>query len=153
VKRQHEADLTRGFGRVVLPFALDRKYPSAPTEWSWQFVVTVFERTAATDVIVLPPDGSIITGRQALMKLNQEFFNRSETLFDNKSDEIVVSGDWAFDRGTYRYTETPRAGGSTVITEGNYLWLARREPDGSWRHARIIWNTRQRPTAEPEGFR
>jgi integron integrase len=38
VKRQHEADLTRGFGRVVLPFALDRKYPSAPTEWRWQFI-------------------------------------------------------------------------------------------------------------------
>jgi integrase len=38
VKRQHEADLARGFGRVVLPFALDRKYPNAPTEWAWQFV-------------------------------------------------------------------------------------------------------------------
>jgi len=38
VKRQHEGDLTRGEGRVVLPFALDRKYPGAPTEWGWQFV-------------------------------------------------------------------------------------------------------------------
>ena len=38
VKRQHQADLARGFGRVVLPFALDRKYPNAPTEWAWQFV-------------------------------------------------------------------------------------------------------------------
>ena len=38
VKRQHERDLADGFGRVVLPFALDRKYPHAATEWSWQFV-------------------------------------------------------------------------------------------------------------------
>jgi integrase len=38
VKRQHEADLARGLGRVVLPFALDRKYPNAATEWGWQFV-------------------------------------------------------------------------------------------------------------------
>ena len=38
VKQQHERDLARGEGRVVLPFALDRKYPSAPTEWGWQFV-------------------------------------------------------------------------------------------------------------------
>jgi integrase len=38
VKRQHVADLARGLGRVVLPFALDRKYPNAPTEWRWQFV-------------------------------------------------------------------------------------------------------------------
>ena len=38
VKRQHERDLAEGFGRAVLPFALDRKYPKAATEWGWQFV-------------------------------------------------------------------------------------------------------------------
>ena len=38
VRRLHQADLARGFGRVVLPFALDRKYPNAPTEWGWQFL-------------------------------------------------------------------------------------------------------------------
>ncbi|MBI3264832.1 MAG: integron integrase, partial [Acidobacteria bacterium] len=37
VKRQHKKDLAGGFGRVVLPFALDRKYPNAATEWGWQF--------------------------------------------------------------------------------------------------------------------
>jgi integrase len=38
VKPQHRADLPRGLGRVVLPFALDRKYRNAATEWGWQFV-------------------------------------------------------------------------------------------------------------------
>ena len=38
VKRQHERDLASGGGRVVLPFALDRKYPNAATDWAWQFV-------------------------------------------------------------------------------------------------------------------
>jgi integron integrase len=38
VRRIHDADLARGRGRVVLPFALDRKFPSAPAEWKWQFV-------------------------------------------------------------------------------------------------------------------
>jgi len=38
VRRLHEADLARGFGRVAVPFALDRKFPSAPTAWKWQFV-------------------------------------------------------------------------------------------------------------------
>jgi integron integrase len=38
VERQHERDLARGLGRVVLPFALDRKYPAASTDWAWQFV-------------------------------------------------------------------------------------------------------------------
>ena len=38
VRRLHEADLAHGFGRVVLPFAIDRKYPHAAAEWRWQFV-------------------------------------------------------------------------------------------------------------------
>lgn len=38
VKRLHEKDLAGGFGRVVLPEALARKYPGAPKEWRWQFV-------------------------------------------------------------------------------------------------------------------
>jgi integron integrase len=38
VERQHERDLSAGCGRVVLPFALDRKYPNADREWRWQFV-------------------------------------------------------------------------------------------------------------------
>jgi integron integrase len=38
VRRLHEADLQAGFGAVVLPDALARKYPSAAGEWAWQFV-------------------------------------------------------------------------------------------------------------------
>jgi integron integrase len=38
VKRQHEADLSRGAGWVALPSALARKYPNAGREWSWQWV-------------------------------------------------------------------------------------------------------------------
>jgi integrase len=38
VRGIHETDLARGFGQVVLPFALDRKFPTAATEWRWQFV-------------------------------------------------------------------------------------------------------------------
>jgi site-specific recombinase XerD len=34
----HDADLAEGWGRVVLPGALDRKYPGAPAEWRWQWV-------------------------------------------------------------------------------------------------------------------
>lgn len=37
-KHTHERDLADGWGRVVLPGALDRKYPNAATEWGWQWV-------------------------------------------------------------------------------------------------------------------
>ena len=38
VRAQHDADLSRGEGAVALPDAIARKYPSAPTEWIWQWV-------------------------------------------------------------------------------------------------------------------
>jgi integron integrase len=38
VKVQHESDLSLGAGAVALPGAIDRKYPSAPYEWIWQWV-------------------------------------------------------------------------------------------------------------------
>lgn len=38
VKTIHENDLSRGYGRVYLPYALSRKYPQADREWGWQYV-------------------------------------------------------------------------------------------------------------------
>ena len=38
VQQLHAADLKGGFGRVVLPEALARKYPNAAVDWGWQFV-------------------------------------------------------------------------------------------------------------------
>lgn len=38
VKALHEADLSSGAGAVVLPDALERKYPNAAREWGWQWL-------------------------------------------------------------------------------------------------------------------
>ncbi len=38
VRALHARDLKRGGGRVEIPNALARKYPSASTEWRWQYV-------------------------------------------------------------------------------------------------------------------
>ena len=37
VWRLHQKDLGEGAGRVVLPYALARKYPNADREWGWQW--------------------------------------------------------------------------------------------------------------------
>jgi len=38
VKQIHKNDLSEGYGRVYLPYALARKYKNADTEWGWQYV-------------------------------------------------------------------------------------------------------------------
>lgn len=44
VRRLYEADLRAGFGAVVLPHALARKYPGASREWAWQWVFPATRR-------------------------------------------------------------------------------------------------------------
>jgi integron integrase len=38
VQTLHRQDLSEGWGRVTLPTNLDTKYPSAATDWKWQWV-------------------------------------------------------------------------------------------------------------------
>lgn len=45
VRAVHEQDLAEGFGEVALPYALDRKYPSASKEFAWQFVFPAAHRS------------------------------------------------------------------------------------------------------------
>ena len=44
-KAIHEKDLNEGFGAVELPYALERKYPSAPKQWKWQYVFPSYKRS------------------------------------------------------------------------------------------------------------
>ncbi len=37
VRLQHEEDVRAGYGRVYLPYALERKYPNAAAAWLWQY--------------------------------------------------------------------------------------------------------------------
>lgn len=45
VKTIHDRDLAEGFGRVYLPYALDKKYPNANREWGWQYIFPATRRS------------------------------------------------------------------------------------------------------------
>ena len=38
IKKIHERDVAAGYGAVLLPDSLERKYPNAPKKWGWQWV-------------------------------------------------------------------------------------------------------------------
>lgn len=38
VRLLHEQDSKQGYGKVYLPYALNRKYPNAASKWQWQYV-------------------------------------------------------------------------------------------------------------------
>ncbi len=76
------------------------------------------------DVIYMGAGGPAIHGAADMRAANDPV---SPYAFTMHNDEVVVTGDWGYARGTY---------------DGNdqYLMVVRRDADGEWRIAREIWN-------------
>jgi uncharacterized protein (TIGR02246 family) len=58
-----------------------------------------------------------------------------------KNEELRVSGDLGFARGTYKESMVPKAGGETWKYDGKYLTILERQTDGSWKVARDCFNS------------
>lgn len=91
------------------------------------------------DAIMLPPGAPPITGRDRIRSLFARQFARSEGTYEFQTYELVVTGDWAYRRGSYVATVDP-AQGDAVRLEDKFIDIWRRSPDGEWRIARDIWN-------------
>jgi len=88
------------------------------------------------DCVRLPEGGPMSVGKPALETAYREEFGpiwASEFDVSIDTGEVVVSGDFAFARGTDRLV--PRGGDAY---EGKWLAVYRRQPDGSWKY---FWST------------
>ena len=96
---------------------------------------------ATDDIVWMPQDKPTSIGKEAFrlywVALFEQFvFDR--TLFH---DEVIVAGDWAIHRSTLEGTLTPKSGGESMSQSSKAIDILRRQPDGSWKHARIIFNS------------
>jgi len=97
------------------------------------------------DAVRMPPNASAIIGKESIRSLLQTNLEQNTYQLDNPPEEVQVSGDLAFARGTYTVTVTPKAGGESIQREGKYLVIFQKQPDGSWKIARDIWNSDNPP--------
>ena len=96
----------------------------------------------ADDAFVLYPNQPPVSGRAAILDYFRGFFAEfRQDDFALASSEIHIAGKWAFDRGTYRWKGTPRAGGSAAEDRGKYLVVLERQPNGAWKVARDMDNS------------
>ena len=104
-------------------------------------------RHLAPDVVAMPPNRAITSGANAFTEGLRTFLGAYKVDVKYKTDEIVVSGDWAFERGTAVETVTPKAGGAPQTSNAKYLWVYHRN-GGTWELARLMWNGSD-PAAPP----
>ncbi|MFC1693680.1 YybH family protein [Candidatus Latescibacterota bacterium] len=93
------------------------------------------------DALRMGPNMPTLVGKDAIRDFYQPFFEQSAIDINETCEEVIVCGDWAFVRGTYTYTITPNAGGEPIRDSGKWVAFNKRQPDGSWRIYRNIFNS------------
>lgn len=114
--------------------ALDATFVKLVLAGDWPALAVAYY---APDAIVMPPNEGLATGRAGIeASLKGWPPVQSMTLH---SDDIVGAGDLAYARGTWEMTvKTPQG---PVADKGKCLAIFRRQPDGSWKAVRDIWNS------------
>jgi len=86
--------------------------------------------------------GPPLTGKQALVDAMTRAFQTTD--FDESwaPEETVVSGDLAYQRGTFVVVSKPKAGGAEARITGNFLRIYRKI-EGAWFMVRDSFNSQQ----------
>lgn len=98
--------------------------------------VGLFEEGA----VYMPPGAPEISSREGLKEAAAAGFGSYAADVQIAPAEIVISGDWAFARSRVTGSVTPRAGGELIRVDIKQLVIYHRQPDGSWKIARLINN-------------
>ena len=105
-------------------------------------------RLTTEDHMMISSGGAPMVGRAAMVEAMTRGFQTTSIEEHWMPQETVISGDLAYQRGTYTVAATPKAGGATRKTSGNFLRIYRRLPDGSWNMVRDVFNS-STPSASP----
>lgn len=93
------------------------------------------------DCVLMAPEKPATKGREQVRAYYQSIFDAFSPKLKSGYDEVSVSGDLAYGRGTATVTLTPKNGGPTTVSTAKYLNILRRQGDGSWRTTHDIWNS------------
>jgi ketosteroid isomerase-like protein len=97
--------------------------------------------------VMIMSGGPPLTGKQALVDAMTRAFQTTD--FDESwaPEETVVSGDLAYQRGTFVVVSRPKAGGDESRVAGNFLRIYRKI-DGAWFMVRDSFNSQQPRTRQ-----
>jgi len=98
--------------------------------------------TYTDDAILMVQYTPAFEGKQAIQSGHESGFksyaDRSIAVtFSSTPVETEVADDWAYQRGNYTDTFTPKSG-KPMVDSGKYLSILKRQPDGSWKTHRLM---------------
>ena len=94
------------------------------------------------DAVFMAPNRPLLRGHAEIRAfMVNEFFTPFKMTLKDQTDELTVSGDLAFRRGTVTVTLTPKSGDPSIEEVFEYLEAWQRQPDGSWKISQDIFNS------------
>ena len=100
------------------------------------------------DGILMPPNGPPVVGKDRIRVRTKRNFDQFTFDLNGTEAEVEVAGGWAFTRGTYTITVTPKEEGQPVFIDGKFINILERQRDGSWKMHRGIFNSNVAPGGE-----
>lgn len=107
------------------------------------------------DIVIMQPGAPPIVGRDAnVARLKAELKSlRDQQIlaYNEQFQEVRIEGDWAYEWGTISGRTTPFSGeGKETDYKFNAMRILQRQPDGSWKIARAIYNDAEPPAPKAE---
>ncbi|HUK88313.1 MAG TPA: DUF4440 domain-containing protein [Terriglobales bacterium] len=103
------------------------------------------------DVVVLPPGRAPVVGHEALRTFYGELLERAPDVqvlaYSENWEEVRIVGDFAFQWGTITERSKPSVSGAETASAVHAMRMLARQPDGSWKIARAMWNAAPAPAA------
>jgi ketosteroid isomerase-like protein len=96
------------------------------------------------DITEMPSNVPRLIGKDGYAGHLRSWLDLSKTLKSKEMSfpvsEFVVTGDWAFQIGTYK-TKLTLQDDNVIEDEGNFVWLFKKDNAGNWKWARVISNS------------
>jgi len=93
----------------------------------------------APDAEFINPDGGRVRGTAGLRHLFETITATFDSDLVSASKRVELSGDLAYDSGTYQESLTVCATGKAQRASGSYLTIYRRSKDGAWLIVEQVW--------------
>jgi len=93
------------------------------------------------DAIVMVPNEKMAIGHDAIVKTFAAMLKEGKfTSFTPHIQDVIVAGDYAIETATYDMTIQPKTG-KPVHDVGKYLTIWKKQPDGSYKAIRDMFNS------------
>ena len=95
------------------------------------------------DALLMAPGKPAARGRQAVQSYYQSIFDTYHPVLESHYDEVQVSGNIGYGRGSAKVTLIPKSGGDTLFSTSKYINIMQKQEDGSWKTTHDIWNSNE----------